>query len=91
MELTELRGRIDAIDSQIIQLVQQRMDVAAEIAGYKREKGLPVLDAGRESAKLEAVAASCREGMGEYMARLYKEMFSISRDYQQKLLESENG
>lgn len=91
MELTELRARIDEIDSGIIELVQQRMDVAAEVAAYKKEKGLPVLDAGREEAKLEQIRSQCREEMKEYVPALYREMFRISRDYQEKLMEREHG
>ena len=89
MELAELRQEIDAIDRQIVELVQQRMEVAARIAACKREKGLPVLDAGRERVKLDAVAALSREDMGGYMRELYQTLMAISRDYQNKLLEKD--
>ena len=36
MELQELRGRIDQIDDQLVKLFAQRMDVAAQIADYKK-------------------------------------------------------
>jgi monofunctional chorismate mutase len=91
MELSELRREIDVIDGEITELVQRRMAVAAKIAQYKRENGLPVLDACREAEKLKRIAEDCGGEMGEYIARLYREMFAISRDYQQKLLERENG
>ena len=86
MELEELRGQIDEIDAALIGLLQRRMDVAAGIAAYKRENGLPVLDASREADKLSDIRSRCRPELGNYVARLYEAMFAISRDYQKSLL-----
>ena len=91
MDLQELRVQIDSVDRQIIDLVQQRMDIAANIAEYKRQKGLPVLDAAREQVKLETVAAQSREGMGEYMKTVFQTLMAVSREHQQSLLENDNG
>ena len=57
MTLEELRARIDGIDAELIRLFAERMDVSAEIAAYKREHGMPVLDAAREREKLRRAAA----------------------------------
>ena len=48
MELSELRERIDQIDHNLTDLIAQRLDVVAQVAEYKKAKGLPVLDSGRE-------------------------------------------
>ena len=40
MDISELRGKIDAIDDQLVQLFAQRMDVAARIADFKKENKL---------------------------------------------------
>ena len=50
MELSEYRVKIDEIDRKLIGLFAERMDVAAGIAAYKKEHGLPVLDPARERA-----------------------------------------
>ena len=86
MELEELRGQIDGIDAELIGLIQRRMDVAAGIAAYKRENGLPVLDAAREADKLADIRSRCRPELGPYVAQLYEAMFAVSRDYPQSLL-----
>ena len=52
MELSDYRNQIDHIDKELIRLFAERMDVAAEIAAYKKEHGLAVLDPARERAKL---------------------------------------
>ena len=48
MELTDLRGRIDEIDTQLAQLFKQRMDIARQVAEQKAKTGKQVLDPSRE-------------------------------------------
>ena len=55
MEIQELRKQIDRMDSQMVELYRQRMETAAQIGAYKREKGLPVLDSERERELLNRV------------------------------------
>ncbi|RAZ94147.1 bifunctional chorismate mutase/prephenate dehydratase, partial [Klebsiella oxytoca] len=42
--LQTLRGEIDSIDRQLVDLFRRRMDVTAQVGEYKRERGIPVLD-----------------------------------------------
>ena len=53
MDLTELRGQIDAIDDELVRLFRARMDIAAQVADYKKERGLPIFDGAREQEVLE--------------------------------------
>lgn len=62
MELSDYRRQIDDIDSQLLALFYRRMDVAAQIGGYKKAHNLPALDAGRERAKLQQIADSAPGG-----------------------------
>ena len=86
MEMKELRARIDEVDSQLISLIEQRMDIAAQIAGVKKEKSLPILDAAREREKLSWVAGQTRPETQDYMRVLYSLIFELSRSYQNRLL-----
>ena len=56
MELGNYRDRIDEIDRRMVELFARRMEVSAEIARYKAEKGLAVRDPCREEEKLKASA-----------------------------------
>ena len=47
MDLTELRGQIDEIDDEIIKLFCRRMDIAAQVADYKKANNLPIFKIGR--------------------------------------------
>ena len=88
MELNELRSQIDAVDARLIELLEQRMDIAAGIAAWKRENNYPVLDAGREAQKFEAVRARCRPETADLIVSLYRDIFAASRAYQTQLLEN---
>lgn len=86
MNLEQLRKNIDSIDDEIIKLVEKRMDTAAQIAAYKKENNLPVLNAGRERQILQSLAEKTRPETRNYMRVLYSLMFELSRAHQGKLL-----
>lgn len=69
MELSDYRNQIDHIDKELIRLFAERMDVAAEIAAYKKEHGLAVLDPARERAKLLDVAEQTRRRFRNTLCR----------------------
>ena len=52
MELSEIREKIDAVDDQLLDLFLQRMDLSEEVAAYKNEHHLPILNKERERAVL---------------------------------------
>ncbi|MGM9653395.1 MAG: bifunctional chorismate mutase/prephenate dehydratase [Eubacteriales bacterium] len=90
MELSELREQINQIDAQMLELFVQRMHVSGDIAAYKREHGLPVLDAARERELLAGVAQKTGEELDEYAVVLYSTLLSLSRSYQHKKLSPES-
>ena len=85
MELKDLRNEIDQIDDQLVQLFAQRMDVAARIADYKKEKCMPIFVPAREREKLVDVAEKAGPEMANYTRVLYSMLFELSRSYQSKL------
>ena len=86
MNLEELRKNIDKVDDEIIKLVENRMDIAAEIAAYKKENNLPVLNSAREREILNNIAGKSKPEIKSYMRVLYSLMFELSRSYQSKIL-----
>ena len=57
MDLLEIRGRLDQIDTQIEKLFEERMRLCSEVAEYKIATGKAVYDAKREKQKIESVQA----------------------------------
>ncbi len=84
MDIKELRLEIDKIDDELVRLFCARMDVAAQIADYKKENGLPILVPAREQEKLLDVAEKAGPELAEYTQELYRTLFSLSRSYQSK-------
>nr|MBQ4319372.1 chorismate mutase [Clostridia bacterium] len=82
------RAKIDEIDDQLVELFARRMDVAAQIAAYKKANSLPVLDPKRERDKLRDVMEKSPEAIKEYTPLLYSVMFELSRSYQNRLMGS---
>ena len=88
-DLSELRVEIDSIDRQIVELLRQRMAVANEVAEYKRERDLPVLDSGREQALLTKVTGQAGEEFAGGVRAVYHTILSASRSYQSVKLDRE--
>ena len=89
MEIKDLRNKIDTLDREIVKLLVERMGVSAEVAAYKIESGMPVLDKTREAALLEKIA-SLSGDMSDYTHEIYLEILKQSRAYQDELI-AKNG
>ena len=85
--LEESRAAIDAVDRQIVRLFEQRMVIARDVARYKIENGLPVLDRSREERVLESRASMLEDAYWAPSVRaLYEGIMALSRTEQEKLL-----
>jgi len=87
--LDELRENIDAIDTEILALLNRRAAVAKKIGTIKLQAGLPVIDRDREA---EVIRKIVRENEGSLddkaAARIYSEIIKESRQIQIDLAES---
>ena len=81
-ELEQLRGDIDAIDRQIVDLMKQRMETVAQVAEYKKANNMPVLDTSRERALLSKVGQEAGEELADYIQSMYRTIMAASRSYE---------
>ena len=86
MNLDEIRQKIDSVDKQMTKLFAERMGLAAEVAKYKMENNLPILNRKREREIISEVTSSVPEDMAIYAKILYNTMFDVSRSYQAGLM-----
>ena len=87
MNLTECREKIDSIDSQIVSLYEERMDVCKEIAADKILNGKKVFDQEREKEKIEKVTSQAHNDFNRLgIAELFEQIMSMSRKLQYCLL-----
>ena len=89
ISLSDLRSRLDRLDGDIQDLFEKRMSLCGMIGTYKRDVGLPVLDAAREEEKLSSVVSRSTTGMETYDVALFTELMTLSRRRQEELLDGE--
>ncbi len=85
MDLLDLRKEIDAIDEQLIPLLLKRMSISEQVARYKVERGIPVLNAEREQQILDNVAAKCG-AQGDTIKTVFSATMDASRALQHKII-----
>lgn len=78
--LADLRGSIDAIDSELVALLARRMEVSRRIGDYKRCFSVPVLQPERFDALMaQRKAEAEREGMsGDFMQQIMQAIHAES-------------
>jgi len=81
----ELRNRIDAIDRNMVHLVEERMQVVTRISELKAKHGIAVLDAEREKNVLQNIRRSVQDDAFEaYILQVFEGIMAASRGYQQQ-------
>ncbi len=87
-KLDEARKKITETDRKMAQLFCERMAAVSEVARYKAEHGLPVLDASREAEVVAQNSALIDDAaLRPYYVRFIKSTMEISRSYQHMLCE----
>ena len=85
MELSDIRAKIDTVDDQLLQLFLERMALAEEVAAYKNEHKLPIVNKQREREVLAKVTE--RSGDKErYAYHLFSTLFELARSRQAELI-----
>ncbi|MBQ7584020.1 MAG: chorismate mutase, partial [Lachnospiraceae bacterium] len=86
-ELSKNREIIAGIDEEMAKLFEKRMELAAGIAGYKKEHGIPVKDRTREKNLIDRNRGFIsKPEHEEYYVDFLKGMIDISCRYQERLL-----
>ena len=83
MKLDEWRNEIDAIDAEIVNLINRRARVAQKIGILKAKAGLPIVDLEREDAILRKACASNQSALeNESIMRIFKRIIQECRQVQ---------
>ena len=85
-DITELRAEIDAVDSQIIELFRQRMEISEGVAAYKQAVGKPIYDPARERRKLVEIAKEAGPDLRTGAIMLFSTLFELSSAHQMKVM-----
>ncbi len=82
MDLDGWRGRIDALNEKLVELLHERARCALAIAALKKEMGLPIHDPQRERAVLENVV---QHGRGPLPDDALRRIFACIMEEHRKL------
>ena len=85
-QLDALRKEIDAVDADMLRLLERRVALSEKIANFKRAHGMGVLDEARERQVLEAAAARVDSALKDEASLLMETLMAISKRRQQALL-----
>ena len=86
--LDKLRTEIDRTDRELTELFEKRMKTVLEIAMFKKENGIEILNAGREEKVLEnAVGNLTDEDLTDEVKEFFTDLMTISRNYQKRKME----
>lgn len=92
MDLSELRGKIDAIDTEIVKLYEERMEISRQVAEYKIETGKKVFDKAREEEKICRVKSLTHNDFNSHgIEELFEQIMAMSRKLQYQLLSEHGG
>ena len=82
------RQKIDAIDTQIIALLEERRTAVAEVIRIKKEEKIAILDTGREADVLENVRKRVEnQKYADTIVATFEDIMRQSRHYQNQQLE----
>ena len=89
-ELQKAREIINDVDKQIAVLFEKRMNLVKDVALYKKEHSLPILDINRESELLNKNLDYIKDSnLIEYYKKYLQQLMDISKEYQKEVIEME--
>ncbi len=84
--LEELRNKIDKIDDQLLNLIQERFEIVDEVRKYKEENNLPIKDKNREKQILSRLAENYNGILSkEEITDIFKKIIGVSTHVQERL------
>lgn len=92
MDLTELRAKLDEIDSSMVELFENRMDICRQVAEDKLKTGKRILDKERERQKIQTVSSLAHSDFNKIgVSELFEQIMAISRKLQYQIINEKGG
>jgi len=85
MEIADWRRKIDELDGQLVQLLNERAKAALEIGKLKKNAAMAIYEPGREKTVFDNVfAANPGPLPNEQLQHIYERIIDVMRTVQQK-------
>ncbi|SRR5258705_1433198 len=83
MDIADWRKKIDEIDRQLVEILNQRAQAAQEIGRLKRQKNMPVYEPDRERIVLEQVRQQNNGPLEhKHLVQIYERIMDVMRNVQ---------
>ena len=89
-DINETRKRMDTIDEGLVELFLKRLDIVAQVAASKRERGAPINDPAREREILSRVTAQVGPDYENGARLFFSTLFAISKARQRSILNGDS-
>lgn len=88
-DLKQLREKIDQIDEKLVELFEERMETVLEVASYKKENNIPVLNQSREDEVIEKNKNRLKnKSFGDSLEKFFIYLMSLSKEEQRKTIDN---
>lgn len=88
-DLKQCREQLDIIDKEIIKLFEKRMSVIKDVALYKKQNNLPIVDEEREKIMLQNNLEKFNNPeLKQYYQTILKAYIDVSKQYQINLIKN---
>ena len=88
MDIAEWRKKIDAIDRELVRLLNERARYVAEIGKIKRDNSLPIQESSREQEVFQnALEANQGPLENEALRRVFQQIVEEGKALQRRLIE----
>lgn len=91
MDLSNIREKLDAIDTKITDLLVERMNTVAQVAEAKKQTGKAIRDHARERSIINRVTLQSGDEFAPYIKSLYQTLFDLSCNYQSQKMGYESA
>ncbi|MBI3935085.1 MAG: chorismate mutase [Acidobacteria bacterium] len=92
MDIADWRKKIDAIDRELVRLLNERARCVAEIGKIKHAGGLPIEASGREQTVFENVLQANQGPLDDdALRRVFERIVGEGKDLQRRLIEKQKS
>ena len=83
LDLLEILNIIDKIDSQLVELLEERLSIVQEVAMFKKQTGKKIFDEVREKEVIDKNIKKVKNKELEYyMKMIIQDIMDVSKEYQ---------
>ena len=83
LDLGKIREKIDKLDSQLVELLEERLEIVQEVAQFKKQTGRRIFDEEREKEVVQKNLKRVKnKELNHYIELILKDIMDSSKEYQ---------